>query len=97
MNKTLLACSVASACLVTTSALASETVTYTYDALGRLVASSTSGGPNSGVASGVSYDPAGNRSSYTITGSLSSLNLKKRPPTMMAKRRRLSRPSDSKS
>ncbi len=45
-----------------------ETVSYQYDALGRLVASSTSGGPDSGVATGTSFDPAGNRSQYTVTG-----------------------------
>ena len=53
---------------------AAETVTYTYDALGRLVATTTSGGPNNGVSTGISYDPAGNRSTYTVTGSTASLN-----------------------
>lgn len=48
---------------------ASETVTYTYDALGRLVATSHSGGVNNGLQTGVSYDPAGNRSNYTVSGS----------------------------
>src|SRR5688572_7479957 len=48
--------------------LASDTVTYTYDALGRLVAVSTSGGPNNGQAVSTGYDPAGNRAAYCVTG-----------------------------
>lgn len=47
---------------------ASETVTYSYDALGRLVGTSTSGGPNDGVGVGTTYDPAGNRCTYTVGG-----------------------------
>ena len=50
------------------TALASETITYTYDALGRLVGVSTSGGPNDGVGVGTTYDPAGNRCTYTVDG-----------------------------
>jgi hypothetical protein len=57
-----------SACALTLNgaARASETVTYSYDALGRLVAISTSGGPNSGQNVRTCYDPAGNRTSYTV-------------------------------
>lgn len=47
---------------------ASETVTYTYDALGRLTSSSNSGGVNNGLQTGVSYDAAGNRSNYSMSG-----------------------------
>ncbi|HEX8526166.1 Ig-like domain-containing protein [Allosphingosinicella sp.] len=47
---------------------ASETVTYSYDALGRLVGVSTSGGPNNGLTVGTGYDPAGNRSTYSVSG-----------------------------
>lgn len=47
---------------------AAETVNYTYDALGRLTGSIISGGPNSGVSTGTSFDPAGNRSGYSVTG-----------------------------
>ncbi|APR51330.1 hypothetical protein BRX40_01805 [Sphingomonas koreensis] len=54
-------------CLVTSSANAGETVTYTYDALGRLVSVSHSGGPNSGVSSGYAYDAAGNRTNVKTT------------------------------
>lgn len=49
-------------------AAAADTVTYTYDALGRLVAVSNTGGPNDGVDSAIAYDPAGNRTSYGVTG-----------------------------
>lgn len=38
-----------------------DTVTYSYDALGRLVASSTTGGPLNGKTSSTEYDEAGNR------------------------------------
>lgn len=48
------------------SAQASETVRYTYDALGRLVAVKSTGGPNEGVNVGTCYDRAGNRSTYTV-------------------------------
>lgn len=55
---------------MTTSALAAETVTYTYDALGRLVTSTVSGGPTDGTNTAIQYDPAGNRSNYAVTGSV---------------------------
>ena len=45
---------------------ASDTVTYSYDALGRLIAVSTSGGPNNGQAVSTGYDPAGNRANYCL-------------------------------
>ena len=49
---------------------ADETVTYSYDALERVVTSSYSGtGPNAGMANSITYDAAGNRTNYTITGS----------------------------
>lgn len=51
------------------AAAASDTVTYTYDALGRLVAVTTSDGPNNGQAVSTSYDPAGNRSNHSLSGS----------------------------
>lgn len=46
-----------------------ETVTYTYDALGRIVSSSVSGGPNSGLNTALVYDAAGNRTTLAVTGS----------------------------
>lgn len=47
---------------------ASETIIYTYDALGRLVNASTSGTVNNGLSASTSYDPAGNRASQSVTG-----------------------------
>ena len=51
-----------------TSAHAQEATTYSYDVLGRLVASTTSGGPNNGIATGTCFDPAGNRTQYVVAG-----------------------------
>ena len=48
-------------------AQAQQTTTYTYDALGRVTGVLQSGGPASGNAATYSYDPAGNRTSYTAT------------------------------
>lgn len=50
------------------SASAEEVIVYTYDALGRLVGVQRSGTVNSGAASTIQYDQAGNRISYTTTG-----------------------------
>lgn len=47
---------------------AAETVNHQYDALGRLISSSKSGGPASGAQTTTAYDPAGNRSNQTVTG-----------------------------
>jgi YD repeat-containing protein len=41
-----------------------ETVTYSYDALGRLRASSVSGGADNGTSTAICYDPASNRERY---------------------------------
>lgn len=50
------------------ASIASETTTYTYDALGRLVTSTRSGGPSSGVKMASCFDRAGNRIRYdTLT------------------------------
>ena len=57
-------CSLCSA----TQAQASETITYTYDTLGRLTATSTIGSIHNGKATNVTYDPAGNRSNFSVTG-----------------------------
>lgn len=51
------------------SASATENVTYTYDALGRLTQSSTTGTVNNGLSASVSYDAADNRTNYTVSGS----------------------------
>lgn len=49
-------------------ALASETVTYSYDARGRLVAAKHSGTVNNNVQANYSYDKADNRTNKTVTG-----------------------------
>jgi hypothetical protein len=48
------------------TAEAGETVTYTYDSLGRLVRVERSGTVNHGVDSRYSYDPADNRTNVTV-------------------------------
>jgi hypothetical protein len=53
---------------LSSSAWAAETVSYTYDALGRLTVVSHSGTVNSGVQSTTSFDAADNRTNYTVTG-----------------------------
>lgn len=59
---------VTSAFALAAAAQAGETTTYRYDPLGRLVETSSTGTVNNGVATSVGYDPAGNRSSYAVTG-----------------------------
>ena len=49
-------------------ASADETVTYTYDALGRLVRVVNSGTVNNGVQTVYTHDAADNRSNVTVTG-----------------------------
>jgi len=63
-----LAGSVASVAILSCSAWAQDTTTYSYDALGRLNSSSVSGGPNNGQQTSTGFDPAGNRSTYTVAG-----------------------------
>ncbi|QNG45756.1 Calx-beta domain-containing protein [Sphingobium yanoikuyae] len=48
-------------------ACASETITYNYDELGRLVLSTTQGGPNNNVVTSTTLDPTGNRSNYGVS------------------------------
>lgn len=49
-------------------AVAQETTTYSYDALGRLRTTSTAGGQNAGTVNQTDFDRAGNRVNYTTTG-----------------------------
>ena len=56
------------AMLIAVPTIAQETTTYTYDALGRLITSTISGGPNNGTQTGTTFDPASNRTNYTVTG-----------------------------
>lgn len=49
------------------ASLASETTTYTYDELGRLISTSMSGSVNNGVTAGACFDPAGNRANVSVS------------------------------
>lgn len=60
------------ATLVSAAAGASEVVTYTYDAKGRLVRVQHGGGPVSGVDKQYSYDKSGNRQNATVAGAATS-------------------------
>jgi YD repeat-containing protein len=51
------------------SAHAQETVTYTYDAAGRVTQVQHSGGPISGTTTQYTYDAADNRTLVTVNGS----------------------------
>jgi len=52
-----------------------ETVTYTYDALGRLVVVEHSGSTNNGLEFEYQLDDAGNRTRVVVTGSVNSSSL----------------------
>jgi len=57
-------------CLSTpTQLLASETITYTYDAKGRVVKVERSGTVNNGVKTEYTHDKADNRKNLKVTGS----------------------------
>jgi hypothetical protein len=47
---------------------ATETIAYTYDALGRVTGVSSTGTINAGQTVSTTFDPAGNRTNYTVTG-----------------------------
>jgi YD repeat-containing protein len=66
----LLGCASA-ALAVSTAAAASETITYSYDARGRVKQVAHSGTPsgNNGVTTSYTYDKADNRTNKTTTGS----------------------------
>jgi hypothetical protein len=49
--------------------LASETITYTYDAKGRVVKVERSGTVNNGVKTEYTHDKADNRKNLKVTGS----------------------------
>lgn len=55
--------------LASTAAQAAETITYQYDARGRLVQVARSGSVNNGVTTSYQLDKANNRTSKTTTGS----------------------------
>jgi len=49
-------------------ALASETISYSYDARGRLIAVNHSGSVNNNVVTNYVYDKADNRTNKNVTG-----------------------------
>jgi YD repeat-containing protein len=51
------------------AARATETITYTYDAKGRLIKVERTGTVNNGVTTQYTHDKADNRSNVTVTGS----------------------------
>ena len=53
---------------VAAAAVAAETITYKYDARGRLVKIERSGTVNNGVNTSYTYDKADNRTNKTTTG-----------------------------
>lgn len=53
---------------IAAAALASETVTYTYDARGRVVAVKHTGTINNGMISNYAFDKADNRKNVKVTG-----------------------------
>lgn len=58
--------SAATVILMGRAAIAQETTTYTYDALGRLTLSAITGGPNDTRKTGACFDAAGNRTRYDM-------------------------------
>ena len=57
------------ALLFASPANANETVTYTYDALGRLIQASHAGTVNGGLQQSYAHDAADNRTGVTVSGS----------------------------
>lgn len=53
----------------TTSASAAETITYKYDAKGRLIEVNRTGSVNNNVTTNYTHDKADNRKKVTTTGS----------------------------
>lgn len=58
----------AAAALAGTAALATETVTYSYDAQGRLTKAEHTGTVNNGVVTTYTHDKADNRTNKTTSG-----------------------------
>jgi YD repeat-containing protein len=55
----------------TTAPLGNEATNYSYDAHGRLMGSTTAGGPNNTRTTGTCFDRAGNRMRYDVNTSAS--------------------------
>uniref|UniRef100_UPI0035CB0425 RHS repeat domain-containing protein n=1 Tax=uncultured Sphingomonas sp. TaxID=158754 RepID=UPI0035CB0425 len=52
------------------AASANDTITYSYNAKGRLITASHAGSANKGLVSTYQYDPADNRTSDTVSGGM---------------------------
>jgi hypothetical protein len=63
IEKIMLALAIA---VLTGTAIASETITYTYDARGRLIRVQHSGSVNNNVSANYSYDKADNRTNVNV-------------------------------
>ena len=57
-------------CLLAGQASATETITYKYDALGRLIQSFKDGGAATGTLTNTSFDAADNRSNYAVANTV---------------------------
>lgn len=64
-----LTASVATVAILSCSALAQETTTYSYDGLGRLQGATIAGGTNNGRKTGTCFQAAGNRMRYDVATS----------------------------
>ena len=58
----------AAAALIVAGVAAAETISYRYDARGRLVQVKRSGAVNNNVTANYSYDKANNRTNKTVSG-----------------------------
>lgn len=67
-KETLVAIAALAALLGSTAVLAAETITYTYDAKGRLIKVVHSGAVNNDVTTTYTQDKADNRTNVTTTG-----------------------------
>jgi len=54
--------------LLSSPVMAAETTSFSYDALGRLVGTSTSGTINNGLTTTITLDKVDNRSQFKVTG-----------------------------
>jgi YD repeat-containing protein len=79
-HKNFLLSSSIAALLVSGSAGASEIVKYRYDELGRLVASTVSGGPNDTIGTATCFDAAGNRTRHTVGAGVTACGSGSPPP-----------------
>jgi YD repeat-containing protein len=69
MRRCILSSCAIAALVTSTAAAASETISYSYDARGRLKQVARSGSVNNGVNTSYTYDKAHNRLTKTTTGS----------------------------